>query len=98
MRLDLDKILKNAFVLDLDFEKGWAQGDTRFQLDESLERFFNIFGKDPLNLIKLMDAAVNSEIKERMLLTLSGTSLTDEDEENFIPIVKEEDEIKLDDK
>jgi hypothetical protein len=97
MRLDLDKILKNAFVLDLDFEKGWA-GDTRCQLDESLERFFNIFGKDPLNLIKLMDAAVNSEIKERMLLTLSGTSLTDEDEENFIPIVKEEDEIKLDDK
>jgi hypothetical protein len=98
----LNKILRNAFILDLDFEKSndyiISGIDTRQKLDKSLEKFFNIFGKDPDNLIRLMDAAVNSEIKERMLLTLSGTSLTDEDEENFIPVVREEDEIKLDDK
>jgi hypothetical protein len=95
MRLDLEKI----FVLDLDFERGkrYYSRNTSKELDESFERFFNIFGKDPDNLIKLMDNAVNQEIKEMTLLALKGTQLTDEDETHFIPVIKEEDEIKLDD-
>jgi hypothetical protein len=93
MRLDLEKI----FVLNLDFEKGkkYYSRDTSKELDESFERFFNIFGNDPDNLIKLMDAAVNQEIKEMTLLTLKGTALSEDDEKHFIPVVKEEDEIKL---
>lgn len=93
MKLDLQKI----FILDLNFEKGkrYRNRDTSKELDQSLEKFFNIFDRDPDCLIRLMDAAVEKEIKERTLLTLKGTTLSDEDEKHFIPVVKEEDEIKL---
>jgi hypothetical protein len=87
MKLDLETI----FVLDLDFKKGMRYGgrDTSKELDESLEKFFNIFGRDPDCLIRLMDAAVEKEIKERMLLTLASTELTPEDKQNFTPLTED---------
>lgn len=78
MRLDLEKI----FVLDLKYD---THGVTRDDLDQSLERFFEIFDKDPGELIRLMDVAVRNELKERTLLYLAGTKLSPEDEENFKP-------------
>ena len=88
MRLNLD----NTFVLDLDFERGKRYGgrDTRKELDESLERYFNIFGKDPDKLIQLMDNAVHKETKIRMLTTLVETELTGSDEKYFKPVTVED--------
>ncbi|HMS90701.1 MAG TPA: hypothetical protein PKC87_00560 [Candidatus Absconditabacterales bacterium] len=88
MRLSLE----NTFVLDLDFERGKRYGgrDTRKELDESFERFFNIMGKDPDKLITLMDTAVNKEVKKRMLLTLVETELTGSDETHFKPLTSED--------
>lgn len=88
MRLNLD----NTFVLDLDFERGKRYGgrDTRKELDESLERYFNIFGKDPDKLIQLMDNAVHKETKVRMLTTLVETELREGDEEHFKPVTLED--------
>ena len=88
MRLSLE----NTFVLDLDFERGKRYGgrDTRKELDESFERFFNIMGKDPDKLITLMDTAVNKEVKKRMLTTLVETELTGSDEKHFKPVTVED--------
>ncbi len=88
MKLDLQKI----FVLDLNFEKGKRYGgrDTSEELNQSLEKFFNIFDRDPDCLIRLMDAAVEKEVKEMTLLTLKGTALSDEDEKHFIPVTLED--------
>lgn len=83
MRLDLEKV----FVLDLKFAKPKyaAHNITRDDLDQSFERFFNTFDRDPGELIRLMDKAVRDELKERALLYLAGTKLSPEDEENFRP-------------
>lgn len=83
MRLDLEKI----FVLNLNFvdPKYAAHGVTRDDLDQSLERFFDTFDRDPGELVRLMDKAVRDELKERALLYLAGTKLSLEDEENFKP-------------
>jgi len=88
MKLDLQKI----FILDLNFEKGkgYRNRDTSKELDQSLEKFFNIFDRDPDCLIRLMDAAVEKEIKKRMLLTLSSTELTPEDKQNYTPVTFED--------
>jgi hypothetical protein len=88
MKLDLQKI----FVLDLDFEKGKRYGgrDTSEELNQSLEKFFNIFDRDPDCLIRLMDAAVEKEVKERMLLILASTELTPEDGQNYRPVTEED--------
>lgn len=88
MRLSLE----NTFVLDLDYERGKRYGgrDTRRELDESLERFFNIFGKDPDKLIQLMDNAVYKETKVRILNTLTATELTGSDEKHFKPVTVED--------
>jgi hypothetical protein len=79
MRLDLEKI----FVLDLKYKKHGISPD---KLDQSLERFFNIFDRNPGELVRLMEKAVKDELKERALLALSATNLTQEDEENFKPV------------
>jgi len=86
MRLDLKKVFdqlsQNAFILDIKF----ASDFTRNQLDMSFESFFATFQKDPYRLIELMDAAVKQELKERALLYIAGTKLSQEDEENFKPV------------
>jgi hypothetical protein len=88
MKLDLQKI----FILDLNFEKGkrYRNRDTSKELDQSLEKFFNIFDRDPDCLIRLMDAAVEKEIKKRMVLTLSSTELTPEDKQNYTSVTFED--------
>jgi len=83
MRLDLEKV----FVLDLKYS---THGVTRDGLDQSLERFFDTFDRDPGELVRLMDKAVSNELKERALLYLAGTKLSPEDEENFKPFVLED--------
>lgn len=83
MRLDLEKV----FVLDLKYN---THGVTRDELDNSLERFFNTFDRDPGELVRLMDKAVRDELKQRALLYLSGTKLSQEDQENFKPFELED--------
>jgi len=80
MRLDLEKIFENAFVLDLKY-----QLTTRDRLDKSFESFFATFNKDPYELIELMDTAVRDELKKRALTMLSSIELTEQDKENFEP-------------
>lgn len=92
MRVDLEKILENAFILDLDFERGKKYGrrDTRKELDESLERYFNIFGKDPDKLIQTLDREIAREVKRRTIKVFKETDLTEEDKKYFKPLTKED--------
>jgi hypothetical protein len=87
MRLNLDKILENAFILNLDFEKGDKYGrDTRKELEQSLERFINIFGNDPSSLIQSLEAAIHKEVKKKTLRVFRETKLTEEDKQYFKPL------------
>lgn len=91
MRLNLDKILENTFVLNLDFEKGDKYGrDTRKELEQSLERFINIFGNDPSSLIQSLEAAIHKEVKKKTLRVFRETKLTEEDKQYFKPLTSED--------
>ena len=84
MRLDLEKIIneasKNAFILDLNYTL-----TTRDELDQSFEKFFATFSRNPARLIAIMNSAVRKHTKRKTLEVLSTTTLTQQDKENFEP-------------
>lgn len=86
MRLDLEKILENVFILNLKY----ASDNTRDRLDKSFESFFATFNKDPYELIERMDTAVRDELKKRALEMLANTELTEQDTDNFTPFLLED--------